>query len=78
MEHAHRGGDRHRRLSGKPVAGSLPDGASRWSLHAAEGGFFHDGRFATLRDVVDHYDGAFGLGLFEQEKSDLIEYPKSL
>ena len=43
-----------------------------------KGGFFHDGRFATLRDVVDHYDGAFGLGLIEQEKSDLIEYLKSL
>jgi hypothetical protein len=43
-----------------------------------KGGFFHDGRFATLHDVVDHYDGAFGLGLTEQEKSDLIEYLKSL
>ena len=43
-----------------------------------KGGFFHDGRFATLRNVVDHYDGAFGLGLSEQEKSDLIEYLKSL
>jgi hypothetical protein len=43
-----------------------------------KGGFFHDGRFATLRDVTDHYDGAFGLGLSEQEKSDLVEYLKSL
>jgi CxxC motif-containing protein (DUF1111 family) len=43
-----------------------------------KGGFFHDGRFATLRDVMDHYDGAFGLGLSEQEKSDLVEYVKSL
>jgi hypothetical protein len=43
-----------------------------------KGGFFHDGRFATLRDVVDHYDGAFGLALSEQEKSDLVEYLKSL
>jgi len=43
-----------------------------------KGGFFHDGRFATLHDVVDHYDGTFGLGLTEQEKSDLIEYLKSL
>jgi cytochrome c peroxidase len=41
-------------------------------------GFFHDGRFATLRDVMDHDDGAFGLGLSEQEKSDLVEYLKSL
>ena len=22
-----------------------------------KGGFYHDGRFATLADVVDHYDG---------------------
>lgn len=43
-----------------------------------KGGFFHDGRFATLHDVVDHYDGAFGLALTEQEKSDLVEYLKSL
>jgi hypothetical protein len=31
-----------------------------------------------LRDVVDHYDGAFGLQLGEQEKNDLVEYLKSL
>jgi hypothetical protein len=43
-----------------------------------KGGFYHDGRFATLRDVVDHYDGFLGLGLSEQEKRDLMEYLKSL
>src|SRR2546425_898115 len=43
-----------------------------------KGGFFHDGRFATLRDVIEHYDGNFRLGLNEQEKGDLIEYLKSL
>jgi hypothetical protein len=42
------------------------------------GGFFHDGRFATLLDVVNHYDGCFNLGLTAQEKSDLVEYLKSL
>ena len=42
------------------------------------GGFYHDGRFATLRDVVNHYDTHFGLLLSEQEKGDLIEYLKSL
>ena len=26
-----------------------------------KGGFYHDGRFATLRDVVDHYATVFGL-----------------
>ncbi|MDP9263746.1 MAG: c-type cytochrome, partial [Acidobacteriota bacterium] len=43
-----------------------------------KGGFYHDGRFATLRDVVDHYDSFFKLGLTEQEKTDLVEYLKSL
>jgi hypothetical protein len=43
-----------------------------------KGGFFHDGRFATLRDVVDHYDAFFGLGLSDGEKNDLVEYLKSL
>lgn len=42
------------------------------------GGFFHDGRFATLLDVVDHYDTLFSLGLSDAEKSDLVEYLKSL
>ena len=42
------------------------------------GGFYHDGRFSTLRDVVDHYDRFFKLSLAEQEKTDLIEYLKSL
>jgi len=43
-----------------------------------KGGFYHDGRFATLLDVVDHYNGVMNLGLDEREKSDLIEYLKSL
>jgi hypothetical protein len=42
------------------------------------GGFYHDGRFATLLDVVNHYDSCFSLGLSAQEKSDLVEYLKSL
>jgi hypothetical protein len=43
-----------------------------------KGGFYHDGRFATLGDVVDHYDQHFGLGLSESERNDLVEYLKSL
>lgn len=43
-----------------------------------KGGFFHDGRFATLLEVVNHYDTFFGLGLTPAEKGDLIEYVKSL
>ena len=41
-------------------------------------GFFHDGRFSTLLDVVNHYDSCFSLGLSNSEKSDLVEYLKSL
>ncbi|HEY8516581.1 MAG TPA: hypothetical protein VIS07_13810 [Candidatus Binatia bacterium] len=44
----------------------------------AKGGFYHDGRFATLADVVRHYDAHFALGLTEQEIADLVEYLKSL
>jgi cytochrome c5 len=43
-----------------------------------KGGFYHDGRFATLQDVIAHYDGTFKLGLNDQEKNDLVEYLKSL
>jgi hypothetical protein len=41
-------------------------------------GFYHDGRFATLLDVVNHYNGFKKLGLTEPEKKDLVEYLKSL
>ena len=43
-----------------------------------EGGFYHDGRFATLEAVVDHYNTHFGLNLTDAEKADLVEYLKSL
>jgi len=43
-----------------------------------QAGFFHDGRFATLLDVVNHYNRVFHLMLTEQEKRDLVEYLKSL
>ena len=42
------------------------------------GGFYHDGRFATLLDVVNHYNSFKKLNLTEQEKNDLVEYLKSL
>jgi cytochrome c peroxidase len=50
----------------------------------AKGGFYHDGRFAALADVVEHYssagigNGGTPLGLSPAQKSDLIEYVKSL
>jgi Cytochrome c len=43
-----------------------------------KGGFYHDGRFATLLDVVNYYDGFLVLGLNDQERKDLIEYLKSI
>ena len=43
-----------------------------------KGGFFHDGRFSTLGEVVQHYNGLFGLGLSDQQVHDLVEYLKSL
>jgi hypothetical protein len=43
-----------------------------------KGGFYHDGRFATLLDVVNHYNAVKNLGLTEAEKQDLVEYLKSL
>jgi hypothetical protein len=43
-----------------------------------KGGFYHDGRFADLRAVVEHYDRAFNLNLSDQAKRNLIEYLKSL
>lgn len=41
-------------------------------------GFYHDGRFATLRDVVEHYNSTKQLALTDQEKRDLVEFLKSL
>jgi cytochrome c5 len=43
-----------------------------------EGGFYHDGRFPTLLDVVNHYDTFQHLGLTPQEKQDLVAYLMSL
>jgi hypothetical protein len=64
-------------------AGRSPDDRYRtsplkglWS-HAT-GGYYHDGRFATLGAVVDHYNSCLDLGLSAQQQSDLVEFLKSL
>jgi hypothetical protein len=44
----------------------------------SKGGFYHDGRFATLLDVVNHYNSFMSLGLTDAEKNDIVEYLKSL
>ena len=64
-------------------ASRAPDGRYRTSplnglwTHT-KGGFYHDGRFATLTDVVNHYDSCFKLGLDGTETHDLVEFLKSL
>jgi mono/diheme cytochrome c family protein len=40
--------------------------------------YFHDGRAATLADVVNHYDRVRNLALSAKQKSDLIEYLRTL
>jgi hypothetical protein len=41
-------------------------------------GFFHDGRFGTLNEVVVHYNNHFDLSLNSAEQLDLVEYLKAL
>ena len=63
-----------------------PDGRYRtaplralWDMKKIhKGGFYHDGRFKTLSDVVDHYDNHLDLKLSDKEKRDLMEYLKSI
>jgi hypothetical protein len=43
-----------------------------------KGGFYHDGRFATLQDVINHYNTTFKLNLTDPEIKDLIEFLKTL
>jgi cytochrome c peroxidase len=43
-----------------------------------KGGFYHDGRFDTLMDVVNHYDTFRNLGLGAEEKRDLVEFLRAL
>jgi hypothetical protein len=47
------------------------------SLHG-QGGYYHDGRFKALGDVVSHYNSCLSLGLSTGQQSDLVEYLKSL
>jgi len=41
-------------------------------------GFYHDGRFSMLPDVINHYDSCFSLELSDRDKSDVIEFLESL
>jgi len=44
----------------------------------SKGGFYHDGRFATFIDVINHYNNHLSLNLTASEKQDLEQYLKSL
>jgi hypothetical protein len=68
-----------------------PDGTYRtaplkglWTYDKANGhgaagpGYYHDGRFRDLSEVVAHYDSFFKLSLTPEQKRDLIQYLKSL
>lgn len=43
-----------------------------------KGGFYHDGRFKDLREVVEHYNRTFNLNLSDAQKKNLVEYLRSL
>jgi hypothetical protein len=58
----------------KAPAGSYDKAA----FERGKGGFYHDGRFATLPDVVNHYDTQFKLNLSDASKKDLVEYLKGI
>jgi cytochrome c peroxidase len=62
------------KLAASPEAYGGPTAPLRALWTHQKGGFYHDGRFATLRDVVNHYEGFFRLGLTEQEKNDLVQH----
>ncbi len=43
-----------------------------------KGGFYHDGRYATLAEVVEHYDAHLKLKLDKSQKADLVAFLMSL
>ena len=49
-----------------------------WHPPQLEGPYFHDGNAATLDAAVAHYVQLFGLTLTAQQRSDLVEYLKTL
>jgi cytochrome c5 len=64
-------------------ASRSPDGKYRTTplrglFTRMKGGFYHDGRFADLNAVVSHYEGVLKFNLTPEQRSDLVEYLKSL
>ena len=65
------------------LANRFPSGQYRTTplrglLTKEKGGYFHDGRFQTLSDVINHYDDSFSLDLTNDEKNDLEQYLNAL
>ena len=63
--------------------GKAPDDSYRTTplrglFTRSKGGFYHDGRFADLNAVVDHYKGVLKFNLSPDQQRDLVEYLKSL
>jgi hypothetical protein len=44
----------------------------------SKGGYYHDGRFSDLPSVIRHYEKVLNLSLTDQQRSELLEYLKSL
>jgi hypothetical protein len=40
--------------------------------------YFHDGRYETFDQVVDHFDRTYGLGLSAQDRADLVAYLRAV
>ena len=60
-----------------------PDGRYRTAplrglFARSKGGFYHDGRFASLREVIEHYEPVLEIQLSEREEQDLEHYLRSL
>jgi hypothetical protein len=49
-----------------------------WNPPQLTGPYFHDGSAATLEEVVQHYVRRFGLSLTSRQRSDLVEFLKTL
>ena len=73
----YRDGRVHRLMSGRsPSPHAIDDGFETPTLlgTAESAPYFHDGRFASLADVVAWFDRTFGLGLSAGERADLTAY----
>jgi hypothetical protein len=76
-----RDGRAHRLMSGHPPSPhAIDDGFETPTLlgTAESAPFFHDGRFATLADIVAWFDRTFALGLAAGERADLTAYLRAV